>query len=139
MLDEVTLKTMLHDLLSAYPAHGEGRLQIAGDDVTLDDRGATPVALVFHELATNAAKYGALSVAEGQVAIDIANDGTAVTIRWSESNGPKVVGPPDRQGFGTRLTDMSVVQQLGGTLERAWLADGLRVDIQVKLERLVRT
>jgi PAS domain S-box-containing protein len=139
MLGEVTLKTMLHDLLSAYPAHGEGRLQIAGDDVTLDDRGATPVALVFHELATNAAKYGALSVAEGQVAIDIANDGTAVTIRWSESNGPKVVGPPDRQGFGTRLTDMSVVQQLGGTLERAWLADGLRVDIKVKLERLVRT
>ncbi len=135
---DVTLKTMLHDLLSAYPAHAEGRLHISGDDVALDDRGATPIALVFHELATNAAKYGALSSPEGEVTIEITNDGKAMQAVWTERGGPTVTGEPERQGFGTRLTDMSVVQQLGGKVQRAWLPEGLSVTIDVELRRLVR-
>jgi len=135
---DVTLKTMLHDLLSAYPAHADGRLQISGDDVALDDRGATPIALVFHELATNAAKYGALSAPEGEVTIDISSDGRAMTAIWMENGGPEVTGEPGREGFGTRLADMSVVQQLGGKLRREWLRKGLKVTIDVELRRLVR-
>ncbi len=135
----VTLKTMLSDLMSAYPARDEGRLRIEGDDIGLDDRGATPIALVFHELATNAAKYGALSVAEGNVVIETRRVGDGIRISWTESCGPPVSGPPSRQGFGTRLTDMSVIQQLGGTLEREWVPSGLRVTIDVKADRLVRS
>jgi PAS domain S-box-containing protein len=138
VLGDVTLKSMLHDLLSAYPAHREGRLRISGDDVALDDRGATPIALVFHELATNAAKYGALSSPDGEVSINIINDGSGMQAVWVESGGPAISGEPVRQGFGTRLTDMSVLQQLGGQLRRDWLPRGLRVTINVELRRLVR-
>jgi PAS domain S-box-containing protein len=138
LVGTVTLKTMLSDLMSAYPARDEARLRIEGDDIGLDDRGATPIALVFHELATNAAKYGALSVAEGSVVIETRRVGDSIRISWTESDGPPVVGKPERQGFGTRLTDMSVVQQLGGTLEREWLPAGLRVNIEIRAERLVR-
>lgn len=139
LVGTVTLKTMLEDLMSAYPARDEGRLRIDGDDIGLDDRGATPIALVFHELATNAAKYGALSTSEGQVVIDIRRTDGDVAISWTEMDGPTLAGSPAHQGFGTRLTDMSVVQQLGGTLQREWLAGGLRVAIHVKAERLVRS
>lgn len=139
VLGDVTLKTMLHDLMGAYPARDEGRLQIVGDDIGLDDRGATPVALVFHELATNAAKYGALSVHDGEVCITVRRDADSVEIIWVEHGGPAVGGAPERQGFGTRLTDMSVVQQLGGTLSREWLPEGLKVTMRVQTNRLVRS
>ncbi len=138
MMGDLTLKTMLFDLMGAYPARDEGRLQINGDDIGLDDRGATPIALVFHELATNAVKYGALSAHDGEVGIEIKSVGDSVKIFWTERGGPAVQGVPDHQGFGTRLTDMSVVQQLGGTIDRAWLSEGLEVTIQVHTGRFAR-
>ena len=134
----VTLQTMLFDLMGAYPARDNGRLRIDGDDIGLDDRGATSIALVFHELATNAAKYGAFSAHDGQVRIEIIRVGESVTILWTERGGPVVPGVPDHQGFGTRLTDMSVVQRLGGTIDRAWLSEGLKVTIQVQMDRFAR-
>ena len=137
-MGDVTLKKMLFDLMGAYPARDNGRLRIDGDDIGLDDRGATSIALVFHELATNAAKYGAFSAHDGQVRIEITRVGESVTILWTERGGPVVPGVPDHQGFGTRLTDMSVVQQLGGTIDRAWLSEGLKVTIQVQMDRFAR-
>ena len=133
-----TLKSMLSDLLMAYPASSAGRLTITGDDVLLDDRGATPIALVFHELATNSAKYGALSADEGRVAIEIAREGDGVRVSWRETGGPAISGAPERNGFGTRLTEMSVVQQLGGKLIREWRPEGLAVAIEVEAGRLAR-
>ncbi len=135
----VTIKTMLHDLMESYPARDENRLVIEGDDVDLDDRGATPMALVFHELATNAAKYGALSVPDGRVAIRVRTSGDDVEVSWHETGGPGIAAPPERFGFGTRLTEMSVTQQLGGTLERTWAESGLILTIMVRRDRLVRS
>ncbi|NNM76017.1 PAS domain-containing protein [Sphingomonas sp. ID1715] len=133
-----TLKALLADLLSPYPALDDGRLTIEGDDLAVDDRGATPIGLVFHELATNAMKYGALSLPEGRVAITIAVAGGAVHLSWEEFGGPRINGVPQLSGFGSRLTDMSVVQQLGGTLERDWRPDGLRVRIELPARALSR-
>ena len=135
---DVTLRAMLLDLLGPYPALDEGRLVISGDDIALDDRGATPIALVVHELATNAAKYGALSVADGTVTITVANIDGNVVLRWSERGGPAIAGPPERQGFGTRLADMSIVQQLGGKIERNWTPEGLDLRLEIASARLVR-
>ena len=133
-----TLIAMLTDLLGAYPALDEGRLTIDGDELALDDRAATPVALVFHELATNSAKYGALSSPDGRVSIAIrVRDGHA-EIDWLETGGPAVVGPPARVGFGTRLTEMSIVQQLAGRIERDWARDGLKVRLSLATKNLVR-
>ncbi len=134
-----TLHTMLRDLFAAYPALGDGRLRIAGADVAIDDRGATPIALLFHEMATNASKYGALSVESGEVDIISCWEDGQLRINWRERGGPVVVGPPERQGFGTKLAELSIAQQLGGSIERHWHREGLEVVIIVPKDRLTRT
>ena len=83
------------------------------------------------------AKYGALSVPKGTVRIVTTLKGQQVEISWTEAGGPQVM-EPQRTGFGTRLTDTSVVNQLGGTIQREWLPGGLRVQIGVQADRLCR-
>lgn len=131
-----TLHGMLAELFKAYPAFEEGRLTVRGEDMVVSDRGATPIALVFHELATNAMKYGALSVDDGRVAVAIRIDGDEVVFDWRESGGPKVLQVPDHEGFGSRLTELAIRQQLGGDYERRWREDGLEMTIRAKMSRL---
>ena len=133
-----TLHGVLSEMLKPYPALDEGRVVISGDDVPIDDRGATPLALVFHELATNAAKYGALSVPDGRIDVTSRLTGTDLTVEWRERNGPAVSGAPDRTSFGTQLVDMSIVKQLNGTIERDWNSDGLTVRLGLQPRRLIR-
>ena len=104
----------------------------------VDDKGATPLALVIHELATNAAKYGALSTSEGQVTIDISEIGGQLELVWAEKGGPVIDGPPTRHGFGTSLADLSVSRQLGGQILKEWPSDGLKVIMRIKAGRLQR-
>lgn len=134
-----TLRALLLELLSPYPALDEGRLTIEVDDIAVDDRSATPIGLVFHELATNASKYGGLSAADGRVHLSSAVAEEMVRLTWEERGGPTLAGPPERQGFGSRLTELSIVQQLGGTIERDWRPDGLWVAIEVKTSALSRS
>lgn len=133
-----TLTGLLTEILCAYPALGEGRLVITGDDPEIDDRSATPIALVFHELATNSAKYGALSSDCGTVDIAIADNGDEVALSWIERNGPAIPAEPAETGFGTRLVHLAITQQLAGAIERHWLRAGLRVDMRVAASRLRR-
>lgn len=132
-----TLAELLRSLLLPYPALDHGRLTIEGDDVRVDDQGATPVGLAIHELATNSMKYGALSAAEGQVHITISENDGAVVLTWQEANGPEVIQPL-QPGFGTYLTEIAIVGQLGGTIEREWARSGLCVRIGVLAKRLSR-
>lgn len=133
-----TLQGMLADLFKPYPSMDTGNLSISGTDVVVDDRGATPLALLFHELATNSIKYGALSVDTGSVKLDLTTEGENVMMTWTECGGPVVVGPPERTGFGTRLSDVSVQNQLNGTLTREWHPNGLRVVVTVSVKNLAR-
>ncbi|ATE63008.1 hypothetical protein COO09_05215 [Rhizorhabdus dicambivorans] len=133
-----TLLALLKELLSPYPAIDEGRLTIEGDDLPVDDRGATPIGLVFHELATNASKYGALSNSDGRVRIASVAEQGQVRLRWEEAGGPPILAEPEELGFGSRLTQISIVQQLGGTLERHWAREGLRVDLLIPISALNR-
>jgi PAS domain S-box-containing protein len=133
------LHALLDQLLSPYPAVDEGRLTITGDDLMVDDRGATPIGLVIHELATNASKYGALSTPEGQVKVLTALSDGLLLLNWEEQGGPKVKVEPNLSGFGSRLTEISIVQQLGGTLERDWAPEGLRVKISLPAKSLYRS
>src|SRR5690606_16600648 len=87
-------------------------------------RSATPLALVFHELATNSAKYGALSAVEGTVDLQVADEGQSLRLCWTERGGP----PPSsgaQDGFGSRLVEMSVTGQLGGSWSRRFEPGGL--------------
>ena len=132
-----SLQGMLEELLSAYQSEDGTRVSITGDDIDIDDRSATPFALLFHELATNAAKYGALSVPDGRVAIDMEKGTDRVCIRWHEQGGPRV-SEERKAGFGSRLIEMSAERQLGGKAERHWNEDGLRVEIDLPASSMIR-
>lgn len=133
-----TLHGILREILQPYPALSDGRISIEGQNVPVDDRGATPLALLIHELATNASKYGALSTATGQVRLTTSTRDEQLFFEWQEDGGPKLDGRPQATGFGSKLTELSIVQQLGGSIERDWNRDGLRVKVCVRLERLLR-
>lgn len=129
------LLELLDILMAPYGAGANGAVSISGDVVKFGRRASTPLALVFHELATNSAKYGALSVAEGKLAIMVQRDGETARIEWSESNGPTIEQPQD-EGFGSRLIHMAIEHQLGGSMVRNWQPGGLRVTIELPVERL---
>lgn len=124
----MTLHAFLADLFKPYSdSTGAQRVFLSGDDATFDDQAATSVALLFHELATNAAKYGALSQEGGEVTLVTRREGDRFVLTWTESGGPAVAGPPTNSGFGSSLASLSVEGQLGGRLERRWLPQGLQV------------
>ena len=133
---DVSLRNLLGDILGPYPALSEGRIVISGGDFAIGDRAATPVALVIHELATNSLKYGALSNEAGTVRIAISGLGQFITLLWVEDGGPAITVAPESSGFGSRLTSLAVEQQLGGSLERHWLPQGLRLEMQLRCDRL---
>jgi PAS domain S-box-containing protein len=133
------LHGVIREILAPYPALADGRITITGEDVAIDDRGATPLALLTHELATNATKYGSLSVADGRVSVTTTMRDGLVDLRWEESGGPAIVSPPKETGFGTMLSELSIVQQLGGAIEREWRPGGLAVTARIDLARLVRS
>ena len=110
---ESTLKGMLEVLLRPYDADGT-RVRITGDDLPLGQSAATTLALILHEQATNAIKYGALSNAEGRVRVDCRTRGESFEILWEEQGGPPTAGPPVETGFGTTMVS-SGIDSLGGT------------------------
>ncbi|RYX80009.1 PAS domain S-box protein, partial [bacterium] len=132
-VEQNSLAGMLKELLSAFAE----RVRIEGRDITIDDRSATPLALVFHELATNSAKYGALSVPDGLVHISWSSDDQSAHLKWREAGGPTVVEPAS-EGFGSKLIEISAVRQMGGTVSRDWAPEGLRVNLDIPCASLHR-
>lgn len=133
-----SLLGLFRALFAPYETAATPRFDISGDDVTIDDRSATPLALFFHEIATNAIKYGALSTNDGRVIIAVTADDDTVRINWREAGGPPVSAPKAMEGFGSRLVELSIVRQLGGSVDRDWATDGLRIDAVIPLAAMRR-
>jgi two-component sensor histidine kinase len=134
-----SLHGLLGELFVPYRRDDGDRVRVSGDDVAVDDRAATPLALLFHELATNASKYGALSVLDGRVDLSVARRDEVVTLTWAERDGPAVSPPPASQhGFGSQLIEMSAVRQLGGSVTRDWRPAGLVVEVTVPVPAFSR-
>ena len=90
---------------------------------------AQAIAVALHELATNAAKYGAFSVPDGCVQVEWSRAAEGrVVLRWTEANGPAVT-PPTHQGFGTRVMEKMITGHLRGRICFAWRAQGLSCEI----------
>jgi two-component sensor histidine kinase len=102
----------------------------------LGHRATNGFALVLHELATNAAKYGALKADAGSVQVSWRREGDQLVLTWQERGGPAIDGEPTKQGFGTVLSKNTVVGQLGGTLRNDWQPTGLVVTMSVPMENL---
>jgi PAS domain S-box-containing protein len=133
-----SLHGMVKELLAPYQSASNERIQISGDDPGIDDQSATPLALLFHELGTNAAKYGSLSSELGFVTLAIQVDADSTVMQWHESCGPRITRH-SADGFGSSLIAMSVEKQLGGTIERDWLESGLKVTVKIPTKSVCRS
>jgi len=112
-------------------AYGASRFDVRGDEVELPDPVAIMIALIIHELTTNAAKYGALSNRDGQVAITWQIVAGRLQLEWVESGGPKPT-PPTREGFGTKLM-RSGLRQFQGTVDSHFEPSGLRCRLSLTI------
>lgn len=126
------LKQLIIDELAPYVRGDEARLAVGGPAFRLKPSAAQALALVTHELATNAAKYGALSAAEGKVAVDWDVNGSELVLHWRERGGPPVT-PPARRGFGSTVLANSVERQLRGRVTLDWRPEGLACELAVPI------
>jgi two-component sensor histidine kinase len=121
-----SLMDILESELQPYRADGLQRVELLGPAVQLPSDAALPVAMLIHELVTNAAKYGALSVPAGRLVVawtlSQGGRGPELALTWTEAGGPPV-RPPARAGFGSKLMDR-IGRQLDGAVEREFAAEG---------------
>jgi two-component system CheB/CheR fusion protein len=126
------LLALVRSQLHAYAAEDQRRVRIDGDAVTLPSQLATPFGLVLHELATNAAKYGALSAPRGYVLLNWhldRNKPPKVHVTWRECDGPPVQAP-ERHGFGSDLISQGLS---GATVRHEFLPQGVQCTIELPL------
>ncbi len=125
------LGALVKQELSPYSHQGDERTRIDGPSVMLRPDVAQALAMVLHELATNAAKYGALSVATGRIRIEwsCASNGNCV-LRWTETGGPPVT-PPTRRGFGSTVMETMLRGHLGGDVRLDWRGEGLACEVVI--------
>ena len=129
--EKAELRALLAGSLAPHAGAAPNRIVLRGEDLVLRPRAVLTLAMAFHELTTNAAKYGALSVPGGRVEIawrPAEQDGRAwLHIDWIEQDGPPV-SPPQRRGFGSRLIEGSIAAELGGGARLDYAPEGLRCD-----------
>jgi PAS domain S-box-containing protein len=127
------LDTLVKQELSPYSRESEVRIRIDGPAVMLKPDTAQAIAVALHELATNATKYGALSVAKGRVHVEWSRavDGQLV-LRWTETGGPPV-NPPTRKGFGSHVLEAMILGHVRGNVRLDWRVEGLVCEIALPL------
>ena len=133
-----TLHALARTILRPYDDRTEGgqeRVSISGSDAVIVGPSLTGLALLLHEFATNAAKYGAFSVPTGTVAITCAEAEDKFILTWTERGGPPVV-PTETMGFGSLIARATVERQLGGEMIRSWDTEGLTIRLSVSSARL---
>ncbi|CAN5216870.1 hypothetical protein BH10PSE9_BH10PSE9_23240 [soil metagenome] len=132
-----TLRDIIAAVMQPYAdADDPARVRIEVGRVPVSDQAMTSVALAFHELATNAAKYGALSDPGGSVSVLGRMEGGNLFVDWVERGGPPVESQPTRVGFGSVLVRRTIVGMFGGQIDYAWDAAGLTARMVVPADRL---
>lgn len=149
-LNRISALATAHDILTREQwdgagvgeiAHGvlgpmgatEGRVRIAGPKTALTPRNALAMSMAFHELGTNALKYGALSCSDGWVELAWTVNGDELALSWIEHGGP-TVSPPTRSGFGSRLLTRGLAAELRGQVELRYAPTGLQCHIKAQLD-----
>ena len=135
-LTATNVATLIDRILAPHVGEHSGQVVLDLTDATAGPTGATGLALVLHEVATNAVKYGSLSVSGGQIAIASRIDDDVLTLTWIERGGPTIAGPPQHKGFGESLARMSARGQLGGDIAYVWNPEGVEITLRASLSRL---
>jgi two-component system CheB/CheR fusion protein len=132
----IPVREVLTEELKPFMAGERTNVVLTGPLVLLQPRVALALGMAMHELTTNAVKYGALSVAEGNVEVSWSVDFTAsperLVLKWVERNGPPVV-PPERRGFGMTLIERGFAHDVGGEVEVAFAAKGVDATLRAPL------
>jgi len=142
--DELIMATQgrgahLRDILAAeFAPYDVARISMEGPNCLLSPRVALTIALLIHELATNAAKYGAFSNSEGKVSVAWSLSNGQLNLAWRESGGPVIITIPRQRGFGTRLMSRAL-DQFGGRVETAFETTGLVCKLSLILQERVPT
>jgi two-component sensor histidine kinase len=128
---DADLRVLAEDVLAPYRA--DHRVTLDGETVMISARTAVSLSLVLHELATNAVKYGALSIPAGKLAVSWRRIGPRLLVlEWQEADGPPVA-PPTHKGFGVRFIAGAIGGELGGQVEHEFLSGGVRCRIEAPL------
>lgn len=133
--------TLLGDLISVllapYDEKGASvRIRVSVPKMSVGAASSTTLALVIHELATNSAKYGSLSVASGTLDVSCNAHEDDVVVTWTERGGPPIVAPAKLEGFGSKLVHRSMAAQLGGVIAFDWSQEGVVVTLRMSKGRL---
>jgi PAS domain S-box-containing protein len=123
------------------PGDAPPRALLEGPPVTVPPLTAQPLSMTIHELATNAVKYGALSMPGGRLRViwSMQQEGRELLLHWVERGGPPIAGPPSRQGIGSRVIGNTIRDQLGGDVTLCWAAEGLECEIRLPLAPVARS
>jgi len=134
-----TLIPIVYDLIVTELApydRQNNNISTTGPTVTLTPRAGLVLAMAIHELAGNAAKYGALSTSGGRLAVHWQLDDTAggmLKVNWVETDGPPIIQPPSQQGFGTTLIERTLSHEFDAIVKREFLRSGLSCTIEMPL------
>jgi two-component sensor histidine kinase len=136
--DDASLHQLISQALKPYrQPDAPDRIAISGPEIRIDGRRSTSLTMAMHELATNALKYGALSVDAGRVTVswrvEEVSDIRRLQIEWRERGGPPVT-PPEKRGFGSRLIERGLAMELGGKAKIAFRPGGIVCEITASLE-----
>ena len=124
-----SLSSLIEVIFAAHQDSDRKRITFHGDDASLEISSLTSFALLLHEFATNAIKYGALSTDRGRIEIEVSN-GNELALKWTEIDGPPVSEPIGSNGFGSQLERLTV-EALRGTLTRRWNPEGLCIELKI--------
>jgi len=132
------LGDLLSVLLAPYDDLGAftGRIRVAVERMGVGETAATSLALVVHELATNALKYGSLSEKTGTLDVSSTTEDGELRVIWMERGGPSVSSTPKRAGYGSKLVDRAMSRQLGGSIGHDWSSGGLTAILRLDREKL---
>jgi PAS domain S-box-containing protein len=139
--ESAPLREIIAAGIGPYFNERDERIEMTGDDIVLKPKAALTLAMACHELSTNAAKYGALSVSSGRISVrwhkvaSSARTPERLKIEWRESGGPRVVAPA-RRGFGSVFVEASIAADLQGTSKIAFEAEGVRCTMELPCEVL---
>lgn len=127
---------LIDEELAPYRGGG-ARVKIVGRSTFLEPDKAQTLALALHELATNSAKYGALSNSDGELDISWQTEAGLFTLLWRENGGPPVRAPAEH-GFGTKIINASIKHQMGGDVALDWRPEGLHCTLSIPFDRQSR-
>jgi PAS domain S-box-containing protein len=135
-----TMYALIQAILSPFGSEKDAndRVSISGPDIEIAEASVASLALLLHEFATNAAKYGALSTSAGRIIVECLETEDDYLLIWNERGGPPIDREVESEGFGSLLARTTVESHLGGRLQREWNPEGLAIRLTVPRDRLRR-